>query len=91
MADQLSRINVITSKLPSLHEAQSLDKEVQEMIRDDKRVIMEDNIAALIKKDGSQVIILPKVLQFHAMEEAHGTIGGHFNYKKTYMKISELY
>lgn len=89
VADALSRINSLKSKLPSLKEAQEKDKEIQRFLKNDNRSYLDNGIVTMIRKDGTQVILLPEILRYEALVEAHGVEGGHFNHIKTFRKLSE--
>jgi hypothetical protein len=88
--DILSRmVNAISVKWETLEEAQHYDREVQKILEEDGSVIVDKGIVWKIKKDGQQVIVLPRAFQLQAIREAH--LGGHFGVKKTLHKLKSQY
>lgn len=88
--DALSRLvgAVIGINWNSLEEAQKFDREVQEELANGKDIILNDGVVTKILKDGTQVVVLPQALRYHALKEAHGSpLGGHFGVKKTLAKL----
>lgn len=81
VSDALSRVNAIKVRVDSLAEAQRFDKEIQELLKKDRTVKVENSEVVKTLPGGKKVLVLPQILRLEALKDAHSPT--HLGFKKT--------